>query len=77
MTDENQTPDQPNVSIGDIMVLKQIVEVATARGAFRANELTQIGTVYDRISAWIDTVVPPAEVAEESADEDQLGEADA
>lgn len=63
MTEETQQTEQPSVSIGDIMVLKQIVEVATARGALRANELTQVGAVYDRVSAWVDSVVPTAEVA--------------
>ena len=81
MSDETQIPDQPSVSIGDIMAVKQILEVATSRGAFRASELTQVGTVYDRISAWIDTVVPAQEVSEESTeestDEQQPGEADA
>lgn len=70
MSEETQQTEEPNVSIGDIMVLKQVVEVATARGALRANELTQVGMVYDRVSAWIDSVVPPAEVeTEENTDQ--------
>jgi len=72
MSEETQQTEEPNVSIGDIMVLKQVVEVATARGALRANELTQVGVVYDRVSAWIDSVVPPAEV--ESQEETDQGE---
>ena len=72
MSEETQQTEEPNVSIGDIMVLKQVVEVATARGALRANELTQVGLVYDRVSAWIDSVVPPAEV--ESQEETDQGE---
>jgi len=70
MSEKTQQTEEPNVSIGDIMVLKQVVEVATARGALRANELTQVGMVYDRVSAWIDSVVPPAEVeTEENTDQ--------
>jgi len=76
MSEETQQTEQPNVSIGDIMILKQVVEVATARGALRANELSQVGVVYDRVNAWLDAVMPPEEVAT-SEDEDNQGEADA
>lgn len=75
-TQQTQQTEQPNVSIGDIMILKQVVEVATARGALRANELSQVGVVYDRVNAWLDSVMPPEEVTT-SEDEDNQGEADA
>lgn len=64
---ETEQSEQPNVSIRDIMVLKQVVEVATARGALRANELSQVGVVYDRVSAWLDLVAP----AQTESDNDQ------
>lgn len=77
MTEETQQAEQnnePTLSIGDIMIMKQIVEVATARGALRANELTQVGAVYDRVSAWIDSKMPPEEVAEDTGAEESTEE---
>ena len=55
-----------NLSIADVAMLKQIVEVASQRGAFKADELTQVGAVYDRVSQWLAAVTAEAEPNEES-----------
>ena len=70
MTEETNEEVTPQLSIADIMLFRQIIEVASARGAFRANELTQIGGAYDRVSAWLDAVSPP-----ESLDDNDESEA--
>ena len=82
MTEETNTPETneetvPQLSIGDIMLFRQIVEVASARGAFRANELTQIGGVYDRVVAWLDAVAPPQPIEDTEESEQAEGETDA
>lgn len=46
---ENQT----QLSIADLIELKEIVDVAASRGAFRANEMTSIGQVYDKLSGFL------------------------
>jgi len=55
MTDENTnvpaTP--PSVTINDIAFLVQIVETVAQRGAFRAEELSSVGAVYDKVKAFI------------------------
>lgn len=64
-----EVPQAPELSIADIITLKQVVEVATARGAFRAQELTQVGRVYDRVNNWVQTVAPqPEENSTEEAE---------
>jgi hypothetical protein len=60
---ENQ---EINLSIADIALLKQIVEVASSRGAFKADELSQVGAVYDRVTQWLAAVTTEAETDEES-----------
>lgn len=52
------------ISIADIMTLKQIVEVASQRGAFKAEELSTIGEVYDRVNHWLASVTPNEETAD-------------
>lgn len=47
---ENQTV---SLSVSDLILLQNIVQVACERGAFRANEMTEIGQCYDRLSAWL------------------------
>jgi len=62
--------EQTSLTIADIATLKQIVEVASSRGAFRAEELSQVGAVYDRVSAWIDSMTPATENEAEQGDSD-------
>ncbi len=69
MTDET-TPEEKevqlastiNLSITDLANIKQIIDVASQRGAFKASEYQQVGAVYDRLTAFLNKVVPPAEV---------------
>tara|TARA_Y100000996_G_scaffold409892_1_gene391319 strand:+ start:2689 stop:2949 length:261 start_codon:yes stop_codon:yes gene_type:complete len=38
-----------NLTVNDLAVIKQIIDIATRRGAFIASELTTVGVIYDRI----------------------------
>jgi len=64
--------EQPQITVADIAALKQIVEVASSRGAFRAEELSQVGAVYDRVSAWVEIMTQEA-----TEDEAEQGDSDA
>ena len=55
---ENQNA---NLAISDLIMLQSIVQVACERGAFRAEELSQIGQCYDRLSAWLAQMQSPPE----------------
>ena len=50
----------------DLQLLGQIVDLASQRGAFRGNELSQVGAVYDKLSAFLGYV---AEQQEANAEE--------
>ena len=52
---ENQ---QVNLAVSDLIMLQSIVQVACERGAFRAEEMSQIGQCYDRLSAWLAQMQP-------------------
>lgn len=66
---EQQTDTQPNIAIQDIAFLLNIVEVCSTRGAFRAEELSSVGAVYNKVKAFIDANTPAAPVAEETTTE--------
>jgi len=55
-----------NITIADLNLLKNIIDLASTRGAFRAGEMKQVGEVYDKLTAFLDAVV-----AQASAQEDQ------
>ena len=62
-----QTP--PSIAINDIAFLVQIVEIVAQRGAFRAEELTSVGAVYDKVKAFIVANTPPPAPADQPTEE--------
>jgi hypothetical protein len=62
-TVQETTTQQPaaDLSVNDLAALKSIIDVASARGAFKPNEMTTIGQVYDKLSAFLDQIVKQAE----------------
>jgi len=63
-TNEVQTPP-PSMTINDIVFLVQIIEIVAQRGAFKADELSTVGAVYDKVKAFIANATPPAQPTEE------------
>jgi len=41
--------ESKNVSVKLLSNIKSILEITTARGSFKANELTSVGLVYDKL----------------------------
>jgi hypothetical protein len=39
------------ISMNDLVLIARIIDVAASRGAFKAEELSEVGSVYDRIAA--------------------------
>jgi hypothetical protein len=71
-----QSPAQPELSINDLQNLRAIVDTASRRGAFQAQEMSAIGSVYDRLSTFLNAVAPkqPEQAAEKPAEADQAAE---
>ncbi len=42
-----------SISLQDLQVLLQIVDLASSRGAFRGVELTQVGAIFDKLNAFL------------------------
>lgn len=57
--EENSTETQAqesvpeSISLQDLQVLLQIVDLASSRGAFRGAELTQVGAIFDKLNAFL------------------------
>jgi|LakMenEpi03Aug12_release.lakeMendotaPanAssembly.Ray.scaffolds.fasta_scaffold383722_2 hypothetical protein len=45
-----------SISFNDLVTVAQIINLAATRGAFRGEELSEVGAVYDRIVACINTL---------------------
>lgn len=67
---ENTTstqPTDPQLNLKDLHGLKVCVEVACQRGAYRAEEMQAIGTVYNNLVAFLKSVETPAAAEPETA----------
>jgi|TARA_B100001093_G_scaffold126117_1_gene118707 hypothetical protein len=51
-------PDPAALSIGDLKNLLTILDVASTRGAFKANEMAGVGIVYNKLQAFLAKVAP-------------------
>jgi hypothetical protein len=65
MTEEVQTPQsetaeaqQPaaDLNVNDLAALRNIVDVASQRGAFKASELEMVGKVYNKLNSFLEAV---------------------
>jgi len=61
------------ITISDLDALKNLINLACGRGAFRAEEMTQIGILYDKLDKFLTVAVAQAE-AQAATDLTQTGE---
>lgn len=60
----------PQITINDLALAKNLVSIACERGAFRAEEMTTVGTFYDKLTAFLEHVVTTAETANKEKEND-------
>jgi hypothetical protein len=53
-----------NITVADLNLLKNIIDLASTRGAFRAGEMKEIGEVYNKLTAFLEAVVAQAQAQE-------------
>jgi hypothetical protein len=62
---EGMAPE--SISLNDLQILANIVDLASQRGAFRGNELTQVGAAFDKLTNFLQQVAA-AQAASEDAE---------
>ena len=45
-----------SLGVQDLQNCAQVIDIAVSRGAFRANEVAQVGAVYNKLEAFIKSV---------------------
>jgi len=65
---DNTTQPQPvtQITVADLDIIKKIIELSAARGAFRAEEMTEIGAMYDKLTSFLQAVIEQAQAQQES-----------
>ena len=71
---ENQNPvaQEQNdqgliVTLADLDLIRQIIDLAASRGAFKGPELSDVGRVYNKLSAFLDLAAAQAQAEQEAA----------
>ena len=54
-----------DLTLQDLSALKSIIDVAAQRGAFKPAEMAAVGTVYNKLSAFLDTVAKQNQTAQQ------------
>jgi hypothetical protein len=57
---ENNT-SQPQITITDLVTIKDLIDLSCTRGAFRAAEMTSVGEVYDKLNSFLSSVLASAQ----------------
>ena len=52
------------ITITDLDTVKNIINLAASRGAFRGEELSQVGAVYDKLAVFLEAVIEQAKAQE-------------
>jgi hypothetical protein len=52
---ETATP-APELTVNDLAGIKQVIDVASQRGAFKPNEMVAVGTIYSKLEAFLTAV---------------------
>jgi hypothetical protein len=53
MSDTQIAENKPSLTLQDLNLVIEILETGSQRGAWKAEELSTVGGVYDRISAFL------------------------
>lgn len=59
------------LTLADLASIHNLLEAATSRGAFKASELSQVGAVYDKLSAFLAAVQAQQEQLQQQQQEAQ------
>ncbi len=69
-------PEAPQLSIADLQALLNVIDVASSRGAFRANELTNVGGVADKLTKFLQHVADQQKAQAEAQKQAEGGAVD-
>lgn len=52
--EQAQTAPPPELNINDLVAMRSLIEVVTQRGAFKANELSGVGMLFDKLNRFLE-----------------------
>lgn len=74
---EQQQPNPMDLNIQDLAVMKGIIDIASERGSFKPGEMAAVGTVYNKLEAFLKTVEEQQKAAQAAQEANTTTETDA
>jgi len=53
-----------NITVTDLDAIRNIINLAAKRGAFEANEMADVGTVYNKLNNFLEAVIAQSQTNE-------------
>lgn len=66
MSEENTAPEVPQITIQDLVLAANIIDLATQRGAFKAAEAGQVGACFSKLVEFVKANQPQEEAPAEA-----------
>jgi hypothetical protein len=67
-TPPETVPETVQLTIADLQLVARVIDLASRRGAFQANELRQVGEAYDKLAGFLAYVESTQKKEEETAE---------
>ena len=68
---EESAIEEVTITLQDVAICKQAIEVAATRGAFKADEMAIVGATYNKVSAWLNQMQPAVNDDAETTDSEE------
>lgn len=68
---ETAQPQGPSLSLQDLILVAQIIQLTTQRGAFKAEELQNVGTLYNKLVSFLEASGAVSRTAPEGQQENE------
>jgi hypothetical protein len=53
---QQQEGESTDLTVSDLNAMKTIIDLASSRGAFKANEMLAVGTIYNKLSTFLSSI---------------------
>lgn len=64
--EQETATESADLNISDLVSLKSIIDVASARGAFKPNEMVAVGQTYNKLAAFLEGAAKQAEESQKN-----------
>lgn len=66
-----QEQKAPELTITDLQNVRAVIDIAATRGAFKAAEMAAVGTVFNKLDTFLNSVVPAQPAEQKQAEQPQ------